>query len=150
MLRGICQRVITAAQAAFAQAALKQGLLTFTATGINFNSANTDTTIPITLPTGFTRYRVAGVRINGASASLTTATFGLFTAAAAGGTAIVTSATACTVSTASESTNNNMQSPSVNNTGTMSFTNANLFFRVQTPQGSAATGNVAIQIEPLS
>jgi hypothetical protein len=51
---------------------------------VNFNVANTDAQFPVTLPTGFTRYLVTSVRISGASASLTTATAGLFTAASGG------------------------------------------------------------------
>lgn len=117
---------------------------------VNFNSANTDNAITITLPTGFTRYRMNSLIISGASASLTTATFGLFTAAAAGGTAIVASGTAITVNTASESTNNNSQLANGANAGTMSFTETTLYFRVQTAQGSAATASVTLFIQPLS
>lgn len=117
---------------------------------VNFNSANTDTTVVMALPTGYTRYIVREVWLSGFSASGTTATCGLFTAAAAGGTAIVTSATAITVSTASEGAANNSQLLAIATGATQSFTSASLFFRVQTAQGSACTGNVTIVYEPLS
>lgn len=132
------------------QALMGQANIIVTARTVDFNSANTDTAFPIVLPAGFTRYRVAGLRISGASASLTTATCGLFTAAAAGGTAIVTSGSTITVSTASEATNNNAQQFTINNQNTITHNAATLYFRVQNPQGSAATGNVALIIEPLS
>lgn len=119
------------------------------AAGVNFNSGNTDTAITVPLPPAFTRYLVSSCRISGASASLTTATCGLFTAAAGAGTAIVASGTAITVSTASENTNNNAQSLTVANGGTQSYTQPTLYFRVQTPQGSAATANVTLTIAAL-
>lgn len=120
------------------------------ARNVDFNASNTDTPIPIVLPDGFSRYRVAGVRISGASASLTTATCGLFTAAAAGGTAIVTSGSSITVASGAENTNNNVQQLGVNNQNTITYNASTLYFRVQNPQGSAATGSVSIIIEPLS
>ena len=126
--------------------------LVFVASAVNFNSANTDTTIPISLPTGFTRYLVSNVRISGASASLTTATFGLFTAVSAGGTAIISGGTVIAVSTASDGTNNNAQVNNATNTGTQAYSLSgypNLYFRIGTPQGSAATANVEVVIIPL-
>lgn len=123
--------------------------LLYTASAVNFNSTNTDTAITITLPTGYTRYRVSTVFIHGASASISTATFGLFTATGGGGTAILTGQT-ITVTTAAEGTNNNMQSTGTTNASTQSFNNVTLYFRVQTAQGSAATGSVGISILPLS
>lgn len=122
------------------------------ASGVNFNSANTDTAFNISLPTGFTRYVVAAARIVGASASLTTATCGIFTAAAAGGTAIVASGSAVTVSTASENTNNNSQALTIVNANTNNWqlsTTPTIYFRVQNPQGSAATATVVLLIVPI-
>ena len=118
---------------------------------MNFNSANTDTQIPVILPAGYTRYLVSTIRISGASASLTTATFGVFTATGGGGTTILTT-TSCTVSTASDGTANNLQSVA-SGVSTVSFTLSgfpNLYFRVVAAEGSAATANVEIQIVPLS
>lgn len=120
--------------------------------GVDFNDDNSDTAIPITLPTGFTRYHVGAVRIYNATGTLTTATFGVFTATGAGGTAVVTSATACTVSTASADTNNNSQIASANNGNTLAYSVASvptLYFRVQTAQGAARTASVMVIIVPL-
>lgn len=117
--------------------------------GINFNAANTDTPIPILLPTGFTRYRVASIVISGATASLSTATCGVFTAQSAGGTAVVTSGSAITVTASTVDTNNNMQSLTVNDQNTMALSDGTLFFRVQNAQGSAAAANVTVRYEPL-
>ena len=121
-----------------------------TVAAVNFNSANTDTSLTINLPPGYTRYRISNVIISGSSASISTATFGLFTAAAAGGQAIVANPTAITVTTASEATNNNMQTVAPTNANTESFNQATLFFRVITAQGSAATATVTINYTPVS
>ncbi len=43
-----------------------------------------------------------------------------------------------------------MQSLTINNGGTMSFNNATLYFRVQTAEGSAATGTVTVTYGPAS
>jgi len=117
---------------------------------VNFNAGNTDTAIPVLLPSGITRYRVVAVEISGASGTLTTATAGVFTAAGGGGVAVVTGGSAITVSTGAEDTNNNTQSMNVNNGSTQSYTGSTLYFRVATPQGVAATGKVTIVIHPLS
>lgn len=122
----------------------------FTVASVNFNSANTDTALTISLPVGYTRYRISNVVISGASASITTATFGLFTATGGAGTAVIAAGTAITVSTASEGTNNNMQTTAAANTNTQSQTEATLYFRIGTPQGSAATATVSINYTPVS
>ena len=119
-------------------------------TGVNFNSANTDNAITITLPSGYTRYSVNSVRISGASGTLASATCGLFTATGAGGTAIVTSGTAVTITTGADNTNNNTQIVATNNPNTQSLTVAGfptLYFRVQTASGAAATANVAVLLQ---
>lgn len=117
------------------------------AISVNFNVATTDTQIAIPLPAGVTRYNVSTMRIHGASASLTTATIGLFTAAGGSGTIVADSA--ITVATASENTNTNSMSLSASNANTQAYTAAALFIRVGTAQGSAATGIVVITIIPL-
>ena len=118
-------------------------------TGINFNSANTDNPIPILLPTGYTRYRVEQIIVSGATASLTSATCGVFTASGAGGVAVVTSTTALTISSTSADTNNNAQSLSINDQNTMVLSDGALFFRVQSAEGVSAQANVMIFYQPL-
>lgn len=122
---------------------------------VDFNAGNTDTTIPIVLPPGFTRWKglnsnAGGIVISGASGSLSTATFGVFTATGGGGTAIVAAATAITVTTASEGTANNTQSINAANSGTISYTVTSIFFRVGTAQGAPATGTVTFFYQPVS
>jgi len=136
-----------------ALAALDQASMLLTATGVNFNSANTDTIIPIPpLPTGCTRYLIGSpARISGASASLTSATCGLFTGPGGTGVPIFTGQ-AGTVNTSVDGTVNNAQSITVGSSGQTSYTLAgfpNLYFRVQTPQGSPATANFIMTIIPV-
>jgi hypothetical protein len=117
---------------------------------VNFNAGSTDTAIPITLPAGYTRYAIDFVRLSGASGTLTTATVGVFSSTGGGGTTIVTSG-AITVSTASEDTANNSQFFLIAAGATpITFTGANVYVRVGTPQGSAATGTMTIGIIPAS
>lgn len=132
------------------QQMLGTGRIIFVLSAVNFNLANTDNIITVTLPTGFSRYVVESVRISGASASISTATAGLFTASGGGGVAIVTGATAITVTSAADATNNNTMSFAINNSNTESYTAGTLFFRTAAAQGSAATANVTLTIIPLS
>ena len=126
--------------------------LTFCISGVNFNSANTDNAIALALPTGYTRFTFSALRIWGASGTLTTSTFGLFTATGAGGSALVAGSTACTVSTAAEGTTANSQQPTSAIGAAQTFRLVDvpsLYFRVQNAQGSAATANVAALIIPM-
>lgn len=116
---------------------------------VNFNLANSDNQILINLPVGFTRWRCLGVRISGASGTLTTATCSIYTQPAAGGFAIVSSGTAITVTNGSIDTNNNLQALTVNDGSTMALSDTAIYFRVQNPQGVAATANVTVFYEPL-
>ncbi len=127
------------------------GMLEVTATAVNFNSANTDTAITVSLPTGYTRFMVFRATISHASQTLTTATWGLFSTTGGGGLAIVANI-ACTVSTASDATAANVQA---NGGATASMVAASLatpntiYFRVGTAQGAPATADVTITILPL-
>ncbi len=120
---------------------------TATATTVNFNSI-ADTSFAITLPSGYTRYRVSAITISNASTDMTSATqvqFALYSAAAAGGTAIL-SATNCTVTNGTANTALNVQFQGPTLTGLWDF--ATLYFRITTAHGSAATANVALTIHP--
>jgi hypothetical protein len=140
----------TSGQVAFTDKIVAPNLQQQIRVSVDFNSANTDNAVAVGLPAGFSRYRIGGVAITGASASLTTATFGLFTAASGGGVAAIAGGTAITVSTASENTTNNMQFATPANVNTASYNAATLYFRVGTAQGSPATGNVTIFFQPVS
>jgi hypothetical protein len=125
------------------------GQLRYALTGVNFNSANTDNALTITLPTGVTRYAVAGVRINNASASISTATIGVFTSTGGGGQTIAANQ-AITVTATATDTNNNTMSLTLTNGNTMAYNDATLQVRIGTAQGSAATADVIVDIIPLS
>lgn len=116
---------------------------------VNFNSANTDTAFAITLPTGSTRYLINSVRISGASASLTTATYGLHTATGGGGVALIPDGSAITVNTASDAASVNTQGATPAVITMLVANEPTIYFRVGTAQGSAATGNVSLIIVPL-
>lgn len=119
--------------------------LRYQALGVNFNAANSDTAFTLNLPSGITRYFVNIIRITHASGTLTTATFGVFTAVGGGGTTILTGQ-AITVSTGAENTANNGQTVNPATVNTQTYNAAQLFFRVQTAQGVAATADVNIEI----
>lgn len=116
--------------------------------GINFN-AIADNVVPVNLPQGYTRYRVDKIIISGATASLTTARIGVFTATGGTGIAVVAASTVVTVNTSLLDTNNNMQSLTIANQDTLALSDTVLYFRVSTPQGSPAQGNVSIFYKPL-
>jgi hypothetical protein len=119
----------------------------FTATGVNLNSI-ADTVIPITLPSGFTRFKVSALHISNASISLTTAQIALYSAASAGGFNIVAPTVTGITSTATD-TNLNSFAATIIDTGTITFNDANIYFRVTTAQGAAATADVTLIITPL-
>lgn len=128
------------------------GRIRFVAKQVNFNVGNTDTQIPIVLPPGITRYQVEAVYINlCTNAPLTTATCGLFSAAGAGGIAIIPAGTAITVTQTGGNTANNSQKITLGaNAAITAFDVAVLYFRVGTPQGGAAVADVVVEIAPLS
>jgi len=138
--------VVADAGVAFAQSF---GILATTVLNINFNAANVDNVIPIPLPLGYTRYRISGIHIAGASGTLTTATCGVFTAVSGGGLAVVTGGTALTINTSVADTNNNAQSLTVVNQNTLALSDPVLYFRLQNAQGSAATANLTLFYQPL-
>lgn len=133
-----------------AQAFLNINQIAIVTTGVNFNSANTDTSITIpTLPTGFTQYRVVGLFITNASHTIITANCGLFSLAGGGGSAIVSGGTACTNTNNTANTALNFQSFTIN-TLTTCYNLSTLFFRVATAEGAAATATVTVVIQPVS
>jgi hypothetical protein len=118
-------------------------------TGVNFNAATNDNAITLSLPSGTTRYLVLNCYICHASASISTATAGLFTAASGGGVAVAADQ-AITVTSASDATNNNAMALTITNSVTRSYTASTLYFRTGTAQGSAATGDVVLHIAVLT
>lgn len=127
------------------QISISSAILRFALTGVNFNSANTDNAITITLPAGVSRYVVQRVTINNASASISTATMGVFTATGGGGQTIAATQ-AITVTATTTGTNNNTQSLATTNSTTEAYTDSTLQIRIGAAQGSAATADVIIHI----
>jgi hypothetical protein len=136
-----------------AQANFEMEAVKVFATGVNFNAV-ADTALPFTLPSGYTRVYLFEATISNASHTLTTAQFGVFTAASAGGAALIASGTAITVSATADQTNNNSQQ--IAGALTLSAVAASLatpntiYFRVTNAEGSAATADVTLtlRLEP--
>ena len=147
LLQGNGSSAVTALTTAQAIATSTPGRIYLTATSVNLNSVG-DTTVPIVLPSGMTRFKVAEMHVSHASLSLTTVTVGLYTAANAGGVAIVTPATTGITSTTTD-TSPNAASMTVINLNTTSYNDASLYIHVAIAQGAAATGDVTIVLIPL-
>lgn len=115
--------------------------------GINCNATNTDNAITITSPT--TNYRIFQVLLQntGSTASLTTATFGVFSTTGGGGTTIVNSGSVMTTMTSNAVNGADMQAYSSATLGAFNFGTVQL--RTQTAQGAACTINAYVYIQPL-
>lgn len=116
---------------------------------VNFNATNTDNTLTLTLPGNVERYVINSVRINDASASISTATLGVFTGAGATGATIAANQ-AVTVTATATDTLNNTQSLTLTNANTMAYNDTTLYVRTGTAQGSAATADVIVTLHLLS
>lgn len=118
--------------------------------GVNANAV-ADNPITITLPTGATRFRVANISLinTGATASLTAAQYGIFSAAAGGGTAYVAAGAVLTGLTATGLSAAGAFANATNVGATIMFpSGTQFFFRITTGQGAAATIDVIFVIEP--
>jgi hypothetical protein len=112
--------------------------------GANVNQTNTDIAVPLILLPG-ANFIIDSVLINNASISLTTATFGVFSAVSAGGVTIVTAA--AVLSGLTTTTSNLVATLAATATTTVlnqTTVANNLYFRVGTAQGAAATCDVYI------
>ena len=103
------------------------------AQSVNLNATG-DTVMPVI---NTARYSVSNVVFTNASTSLTTAAAGVFPAASAGGTAIVSNAALSGQTSASVVTNATINS-------TAALTGQNIYFNVGTAQGAAATMDVFV------
>lgn len=133
------------------QAALASyvGFIRIALTGVNFNSANTDNPVTITLPTGISRYTVQAVKLSNASASISTATIGVFTATGGGGQTIAATQ-AVTVTATATDTVNNAQTLTITNSANEAYNDTTLQVRIGNAQGSAATADVILTIVPMT
>lgn len=131
------------------QAALASGNLVYALAGANFN-ITTDQSIVISLPTGYTRYRIQSLLVSNPSISMTTAAGGIYTAVSKGGIAIIPSSqvySALTTNTSGAS--GSMLTLTPVNQNTAFYNSATLFFSLTTAQGAAATADITIFIQPL-
>ena len=117
--------------------------------GANVNQTNTDIPVPLILLPGC-NFIISGISINNASTSLTTATYGVFSAAAAGGVTIVTAAAVLSGLTVATSNVNSTLAATATTTVFNQTTLSNtLYFRVGTAQGSAATCDIYVWADVL-
>jgi hypothetical protein len=110
-------------------------------------NVTTDQALTVTLPSGYTKYKVLQILVYEASTSLTTAAGGIYTAAAKGGVQVVPSSQAYSAITATTAdTLAGAVSLSQTNSNGMWLTDTTLFFSLTTPQGSAATAKIVVYI----
>jgi hypothetical protein len=117
------------------------------ATGVNANSV-ADTTIAIPLPSGLTKYRVLNVTALNPSTSLTAAYGALYTASGGGGVAVCSPQALSGLTTNAANSAGNALDLALALAGATFFTASTLYFRITTAQGSAATVDVSIKIQP--
>jgi hypothetical protein len=161
------QRVGEATNQNFATKGNPFGVVRLIAAGLNINanSATTDyqlqvgqilnfagatgtpvvSTVPIYPSTWVAgqSYMISQIQYNNPSTSLTTATAGVFSAVAAGGVTIVTSAALSGLTSTAVNATGSLVIPTLANQTTV-YTQANQFFRIGTAQGAAATLDVYI------
>jgi hypothetical protein len=120
---------------------------TLAALGVNCNTV-ADTLIAVTLPAGLTRYRVARITVLNCSIPLSAAQAGVYTSAAAGGAVIAAPQTLAALTSNAPNAAGNAFDLTLNLPPATFFTSANLYFRVTTPQGAAATVDCIVDIGP--
>lgn len=115
---------------------------------VNLNSANTDNEIRIKPP--WTQYYLHSciVKNKGTTASITTATAGLFTATGGGGTALAATQSLTMLTSNAVNTAGGLMHLTLSNSNQWQ-NRTSLYFRVGAAQGAAATADVYIYILPL-
>lgn len=118
---------------------------------VDLNSANTDNAITIRLPSGVTNYRIDSVFVKnkGTTASLTTATAGLFSTAAGAGLALAANQALSAITSKTVDVDANGLALTITVGARTWLADTSLFFRVGTAQGAAATADVYVYIRPL-
>ena len=117
--------------------------------GANVNQTSTDIAIPLSLLPGC-NFVINSIHINNASTSLTTATFGVFSAAAAGGVTIVTAGAVLSgLTTATSNLKATLAATATTTVLNQTTVANNLYFRVGTAQGAAATCDVYVFADVL-
>lgn len=130
---GISTPAVATARSALGKVLPRYGLLGSVAS-VDLNAALSDSLLVMES----SRYRIDKVTVENGSISLTTATAGVFTAAGGGGTAVANDQALSALTATTKYKDLTLTATC----GTDVFTSANLYFRVGTAQGAAATGNV--------
>ena len=127
----------------------------FPTAAVNFNAANTDHPVAITLPTGYTKYRIGSITVvnTGATASLTTARAGVFTQANGTGTTLVTDVALSAITQNTQLTSSALLVHTIAIAGGLMWVSGTtvptIYYRVSTAQGASASGTVIVQIIPF-
>jgi hypothetical protein len=116
---------------------------------VDFNRADIDTPITVSLPADVKSYRIENVIIANASSSLRNSKIGLFTEKNGGGASVVDRDAAIVVETAESNTKNNTQALLVNDRETTSYNVGTLYARVLVPQGYPSTATIIVFVMPL-
>ncbi len=118
------------------------------ASDVNLNSGNGDNAIQITSVWANWVLHSCVVKNKGTAGSLTTATAGLFTAAGGGGTTLAANQPLNAITSNVGNTDRNLTSLALS-ASSVWRNHEQLFFRVGTAQGTAATADVYVFIQPL-
>jgi hypothetical protein len=116
---------------------------------VNANSV-ADSSIVVRLPPGFSRYRVTRITALNPSTSLTAAFAAVYTAATAGGVAIASPQALSGLTNNTANSAGNAIDLTLALAAPVFFTAGTLYFRITIVQGSAATVDVVIEIEPYN
>jgi hypothetical protein len=119
------------------------------ASNVDLNVGATDTPITITSPVGNYVVNAVIVRNHGTTASLTTATLGLFTGAGGTGVAISADQPLAGITSNVVNTAANGAVLTISSGVGAWFNSTTLYARVGTPQGASATADVYVLIRPL-
>lgn len=119
-------------------------------TGANMNSTG-DQAITISLPAGFTRWRLNNIFVMNASISLTTAVGGLYTATSKGGTTIIanTQTYSALTGAADNSTGGFHALTNIAAVTATIFNLSTIYLSLTTPQGATATADFYVSVTPF-
>lgn len=122
------------------------GLVTVARVSVDLNSTS-DQAVTLTLPFGFTRYRLFSAFVtNNSAANASSAVGGIYTSASKAGTEVVAAAQTYLLLTAQ----NTNQALTLSTAGVQVMTDLSLFFSLSTPAGVAATGELVIVAFPVT
>ena len=125
----------------------KSVIYTLAALAVNANAV-ADNAIAVALPYGLSRYRVQRISCLNPSTPLSVAQAGVYTSVSGGGTAIAAAQTLAGLTTNAPNSAGNAIDLTLALAAATFFGAPTLYFRITTAQGSAATVDVVIEIQP--